>query len=132
VVAPYRAQGRLIRNLLRDFVPDAAVRRQLVTDTVERMQGQERDLIILSLTTSNPGFAANIAEFFFQPQRLNVAITRPRKKLIIVGSRFVLNAQTADPALQETVSLLDSLLQSCAYVPLTAQEPSPQVWQSNW
>jgi DNA replication ATP-dependent helicase Dna2 len=132
VVAPYRAQGRLIRNLLRDFVPDAAVRRQIVTDTVERMQGQERDLIILSLTTSNPGFAANVAEFFFQPQRLNVAITRPRKKLIIVGSRFVLNTQTADPALQETVSLLDSLLQSCAYVPLSAQEASPRVWESNW
>jgi DNA replication ATP-dependent helicase Dna2 len=93
VVAPYRAQGRLIRNLLREYVPETAVRRQLITDTVERMQGQERDLIILSLTTSNPGFAANVAEFFFQPQRLNVAITRPRKKLIIVGSRFVLNAQ---------------------------------------
>jgi DNA replication ATP-dependent helicase Dna2 len=132
VVAPYRAQGRLIRNLLRDFVPDAAVRRQIVTDTVERMQGQERDLIIISLTTSNPGFAANIAEFFFQPQRLNVAVTRPRKKLIIVGSRFVLNAQTANPDLQETVSLLDSLLQSCAYVPLSAQEASPRVWESNW
>lgn len=131
VVAPYRAQGRLIRNLLREFVPETAVRRQLITDTVERMQGQERDLIILSLTTSNPGFAANVAEFFFQPQRLNVAITRPRKKLIIVGSRFVLNAQPIDPVLQETVALLDSLLQSCAYVPLT-HDMSPQAWESQW
>ena len=83
------------------------VRRNLIVDTVERMQGQERDLIILSLTTSNPGFAANIADFFFQPERLNVAITRPRSKLIIVGSRFVLNTQTSDPALQETVLILE-------------------------
>ncbi|WP_420627179.1 DEAD/DEAH box helicase [Candidatus Leptofilum sp.] len=49
VVAPYRAQGRLIRNLLRKFVPDTAVRQKIVVDTVERMQGQERDLIIVSL-----------------------------------------------------------------------------------
>ena len=131
VVAPYRAQGRLIRNLLRQFVPEPAVRQQLITDTVERMQGQERDLIILSLTTSNAGFAANIADFFFQPERLNVAITRPRKKLIVVGSRYVLNAQPLDPDLQASVQLLDSLLQSCTYFPLT-EEASPQVWESPW
>jgi DNA replication ATP-dependent helicase Dna2 len=131
VVAPYRAQGRLIRNLLRQFVPEPAVRQQLITDTVERMQGQERDLIILSLTTSNAGFAANIADFFFQPERLNVAITRPRKKLIVIGSRYVLNAQPLDPDLQASVQLLDSLLQSCTYFPLT-EEASPQVWESSW
>jgi len=131
VVAPYRAQGRLIRNLLRQFVPEPAVRQQLITDTVERMQGQERDLINLSLTTSNAGFAANIADFFFQPERLNVAITRPRKKLIVVGSRYVLNAQPLDPDLQASVQLLDSLLQSCTYFPLT-EEASPQVWESPW
>jgi DNA replication ATP-dependent helicase/nuclease Dna2 len=131
VVAPYRAQGRLIRNLLRKFVPETAVRRQIVVDTVERMQGQERDLIILSLTTSNPGFAANVADFFFQPERLNVAITRPRKKLIIIGSRFVLNTQTLDPGLQKTVSLLESLLESCTYIPHT-QDTNPKMWKSKW
>lgn len=131
VVAPYRAQGRLIRNLLRNYVPETAVRRQLVVDTVERMQGQERDVTILSLTTSNPGFAANVAEFFFQPERLNVAITRPRSKLIIVGSRFVLNTQTIDPALQETVHLLENLLESCTYISET-HTASPDVWESEW
>lgn len=131
VVAPYRAQGRIIRNLLKKFVPDTAVRRHITIDTVERMQGQERDLIILSLTTSNPGFAANVAEFFFQPERLNVAITRPRMKLIIVGSRFVLNTQTIEPDLQETVALLESLLESCAYIP-TTHEASPELWESSW
>jgi DNA replication ATP-dependent helicase Dna2 len=44
------------------------------------MQGQERDLVILSLTTSNPAFALGLADFFYQPERLNVAVTRPRKK----------------------------------------------------
>jgi len=145
VIAPYRAQGRLIRNLLREAVPETAsstplsagVRRRIVIDTVERMQGQERDLIIISLTTSNPGFAAVVADFFFQPERLNVAITRPRKKLIIIGSRFVLDTKTADPALQETVSLLDSLLKSCTYIPYTDTDDNgigdaPRTWASDW
>ena len=131
VVAPYRAQGRLIRNLLQQFVPETAVRRQIIVDTVERMQGQERDLIILSLTTSNPGFAANVGEFFFQPERLNVAITRPRKKLIIVGSRFILNTQTADPDLQTNINLLENLLASCTTVS-HSRDLSPQVWEQEW
>jgi DNA replication ATP-dependent helicase Dna2 len=113
VVVPYRAQAREIRNLLRRATPGAAAHRQIIVDTVERMQGQERDLVILSLTTSNPGFAAGLAEFFFQPERLNVAVTRPRKKLIIVGSRHVLNAEPTDPSLKETVHLLKDLLNSC-------------------
>ena len=116
VVVPYRAQARLIRNLLREVVPNTAVRTRIVIDTVERMQGQERDLIILSLTTSNPTFATLLADFFFQPERLNVAITRPRKKLIIVGSRFVLKAKPTEPTLQANVALLADLLNSCTIV----------------
>jgi DNA replication ATP-dependent helicase Dna2 len=113
VVVPYRAQAREIRNLLRRVTPDADIYRHIVVDTVERMQGQERDLVILSLTTSNPAFAASLADFFFQPERINVAVTRPRKKLIIVGSRHVLNANPDDPALKETVDLLKDLLTGC-------------------
>src|SRR5205814_2813266 len=114
-VAPYRAQGREIRNLLRTVVPDASMRRLIVTDTVERMQGQERDLVILSLTTSNPAFAANLAEFFFQPERLNVAITRPRSKLIIVGSSHLLTTAPENLEYQLLVEQLQDLITSCAY-----------------
>jgi DNA replication ATP-dependent helicase Dna2 len=42
-----------------------------------------------------------------------VAVTRPRKKLIIVGSRHVLNADPADPAFKESVELLKDLLRRC-------------------
>jgi DNA replication ATP-dependent helicase Dna2 len=116
VVVPYRAQAREIRSLFRRLLPAGDVYRQVIVDTVERMQGQERDLVILSLTTSNPAFAAGLADFFFQPERLNVAVTRPRSKLIIVGSRHVLKATPDDPALQATVALLRDLLASCATV----------------
>lgn len=115
VVVPYRAQSREIRSLLRKALPDAETRQHIVIDTVERMQGQEREAIIVSLTTSNPTFAAHLAEFFFQPERLNVAITRPRSKLIIVGSRYVLNAQPDDPDQQVAVALFRDMLNSCSY-----------------
>lgn len=115
VVAPYRAQGRAIRGLLRKALPEQPeLRRALVIDTVERMQGQEREVVLLSLTTSNPTFASTLADFLFQPERLNVAITRPRSKLIILGSRHLLDASPADPEQQEALELLRDLLDSCA------------------
>ena len=115
VVAPYRAQGREIRNLLRQVIPDDEIRRHIVIDTVERMQGQEREAVIVSLTTSQPSFAAQLAEFFFQPERLNVAVTRARSKLIVVGSRHVLNAQPELEEHQESVALFKSFIASCSY-----------------
>lgn len=118
IIAPYRAQGREIRSCLRQVIVDPIKRKLLVTDTVERMQGQERDLIILSLTTASPAFATDLADFFFQPERLNVAITRPRSKLIIVGSSTVLLATPADPDLQDDVARLADFLHSCVYYPL--------------
>lgn len=87
IVTPYRAQGRAVRTLLSEqFGP--AVARTVVADTVERMQGQERELIILSLASGDEVFLGAVAEFFFQPQRLNVSITRAKCKLIVIGPEF--------------------------------------------
>jgi DNA replication ATP-dependent helicase Dna2 len=84
VVTPYRSQGRAIRKeLARRLGYEEA--RQIVADTVERMQGQERELVILSLTSGDKVFLAAVAEFFFQPERLNVSITRAKTKLIVIG-----------------------------------------------
>ncbi len=113
VIAPYRAQGREIRNRLARSINDRDVRRALVVDTVERMQGQEREVILFSMTTASPTFAAELAGFFFQEQRLNVTITRPRTKLIIVGSSAVLQALPNDPEEQAAVELFRDLLQHC-------------------
>jgi len=84
IVTPYRAQGRAVRNLLHQRL-GRPVARQVIADTVERMQGQERELVILSLATGDRTFLQAVAEFFFQPQRLNVSITRAKSKLIVIG-----------------------------------------------
>ncbi len=113
VVAPFRAQGRTIRKLLRKVMPSEEALKELVVDTVERMQGQEREVVIVSMTTSNLAFAERLASFYFQPERLNVSITRPRTKLILVGSSRVLGAQPEDPDDLAWVDLLKDLLEHC-------------------
>jgi DNA replication ATP-dependent helicase Dna2 len=119
VVVPYRAQGRLIRNLLREVLPTREMLKELVVDTVERMQGQEREVVLVSLTTSSPSFASQLAEFFFQPERLNVAITRPRTKLILVGSKHVLKAEKGIPEVDLCIDLLRDLIKNCAMYDLS-------------
>ncbi|MEI6291042.1 MAG: C-terminal helicase domain-containing protein, partial [Chloroflexota bacterium] len=113
VVVPYRAQSRLIRSLLRRSLKDDELLSKLMVDTVERMQGQEREVILFSFTTASPKFAAQMAEFLFQPQRLNVAVTRPRTKLILVGSHAMFGASEYSLEHRETLDLLRDLINSC-------------------
>jgi DNA replication ATP-dependent helicase Dna2 len=84
IVTPYRAHGRTVRSALARAIgwDDA---RHVVADTVERMQGQERELVVLSLATGDLGFLGAVAGFFFQPERLNVSVTRAMTKLVIIG-----------------------------------------------
>lgn len=103
IVTPYRAQGRVIRNLLAQRFGRAAAL-QVVADTVERMQGQERELIILSLATGDEVFLNNIAGFFFQPERLNVAITRAMTKLVVIGPAMSSVPSLEDETIQRWVS----------------------------
>ncbi len=95
VVTPYRAQGRAVRTaLLRRLGPASA--RPIVADTVERLQGQERELILVSLASGDAGFIARVAGFLFRPERLNVAITRAMTKLVLIGPK--LGGSDSDPA----------------------------------
>jgi DNA replication ATP-dependent helicase Dna2 len=116
VVVPYRAQSRLIRSLLRRTLEDSEVFNKIVVDTVERMQGQEREVILVSFTTASPKFAAQVADFLFSPNRLNVAVTRPRSKLILVGSHEMLMADEYDASKKETLDLIRDLIQNSTQI----------------
>ena len=94
VVSPFRAQLRLIRTLVKRGLDAAGYSGALpVIDTVERIQGQERDLVIVSLVASDPDhLAGEAAAFFYSGNRLNVTITRARTKLIVVASPLAFTA----------------------------------------
>ena len=83
VIAPHRRQNVKIREMLASRGLSGA---HPMVDTVERIQGRERDLIILSMTLSDPDVLSAEADFLFLPHRFNVAITRARRKLIVVAS----------------------------------------------
>jgi DNA replication ATP-dependent helicase Dna2 len=112
IVTPYRAQARLIKLLLRETL-GYAVARRIVADTVERMQGQEREVILLSLVTSDLAFLRAVAEFYFQPQRLNVSFTRARTKLVVIGDRAMADFATDDAVLAEQVDIFRGMLSAC-------------------
>ncbi|MCC6443760.1 MAG: PD-(D/E)XK nuclease family protein [Armatimonadetes bacterium] len=92
VVVPHRAQ----RVALRRAYPDLSLRDESTgetlleaVDTVERFQGDEREVVLISATESDPDYILSNAAFLFDPRRLTVAISRAKKKLIVVASRSV-------------------------------------------
>ena len=77
VIAPYNAQVNLLKNYLND---------KARVSTVDKFQGQEAPIAIISLTASTGDDAPRGLDFLLQPNRLNVAISRAKCLLIIVGS----------------------------------------------
>lgn len=87
VLSPFRAQAANIRRVIRknEYVYEEN-RILLAIDTVDKMQGQEREVIIFSLTAGNIEYMTEMADFLYNPNKLNVAFSRAKSKLIIVGN----------------------------------------------
>lgn len=102
VVTPHRAHNALVRASLAE----RGFGDRCLVETVERMQGRERDAIVLSYAVADPEFAAVEGGFLFSQERFNVAITRPRSKLIIVVSRRLLEVVSPDEDVLDSVHVL--------------------------
>ena len=90
VITPYRAQVREVkRALMLKGIIDEDTLDDVFVDTIERMQGQERDYVIFTLANSNPSEIEDRLEFFYSPNRLNVAITRAKTKCIVLANEKV-------------------------------------------
>ena len=103
IISPYRAQVQLLRRLLLKREYFKPFRRAISVNTVDGFQGQERDVIVISLVRSNDegqiGFLRDL-------RRMNVAITRARMKLIILGDRPTL---TRHPFYRQLWQYIESL-----------------------
>lgn len=84
IISPYRAQVQYLRRLLMKREYFKPFRRLISINTVDGFQGQERDVIVISMVRSND--EGNIG-FLRDLRRMNVAITRARMKLIILGDK---------------------------------------------
>jgi len=84
LISPHRAQNNATADRLTTLLGDPASKLPLI-DTVERVQGAERDVILYAFTTSDLDYVTR--PFINNPNRFNVAITRAKQKLIVVGSK---------------------------------------------
>lgn len=83
IITPYKAQARLIRRLLKMNYFLKRYRRRIAVNTVDGFQGQERDVIVISMVRDNDDGTIG---FLRDLRRMNVAMTRAKMKLIIIGS----------------------------------------------
>ncbi len=92
LISPHRAQNNAIAEKLEKLlsINDKNPVRLPLIDTIERIQGAQRDIIIFGLTVSDPDHI--LTDFINNPNRLNVAISRAKTKLIIIGSRAFFQA----------------------------------------
>jgi hypothetical protein len=87
VVAPYNDQVTLVSDRLDE---------DITVDTVEQFQGDQREVMVLSMTGSAPGHVTRQSEFLQNPHRLNVGASRMQRKVIILASRSIFEAVTPD------------------------------------
>ncbi|GAB1462305.1 DEAD/DEAH box helicase [Pedobacter sp.] len=88
IMSPYRAQVREIKKEIKKILRNSISNPfdTLFVDTVDSMQGQQRNYIIYSLSNSHPLESMRRLDFFYSPNRLNVAITRAIKKCIVISN----------------------------------------------
>ncbi|HEX6817537.1 MAG TPA: ATP-binding protein [Ktedonobacterales bacterium] len=99
VVVPHRAQKAALQEALPQLtVMDRATGAIAVSavDTVERFQGDERAVILVSATESDPHYLLAASAFLLDPRRLTVALSRAKQKMVLVASRSVFTLFSAD------------------------------------
>lgn len=115
VVAPHRAQGSRINDLLQKvFRADTAATPALIAgavDTVERYQGQQRDVIIASFGLGDPEMIAVEDEFLYDLRRFNVMVSRACVKVIVLMSRSVLEHLSDDQDVLRASRLLKQFVE---------------------
>lgn len=87
LISPYKQQVYKLRHLVKVNANLKSIRKQITVNTIDGFQGQERDVILISLVRANED--GNIG-FLSELRRMNVAITRAKMKLIIVGDSSTL------------------------------------------
>ena len=130
IISPYKAQVQYLRSLLKKDAFLRPIRKCITINTVDAFQGQERDVILVSLVRANEtgeiGFLRDL-------RRMNVAITRARMKLIILGASTTLcrhkfykklyESCTKRKIWSEEQSSIDSMSSNDPMSPMPPNEP---------
>ena len=110
IISPYRQQVERNTKSIHesyDYLPNVKI------DTIDSFQGQERDLIIISLVRSNENLAIGFLKDY---RRLNVALTRARKKLIVIGDSATLASDKFYGQFMEYIDSIDAYHSAYAFL----------------
>ena len=88
VISPYRHQVELLKEIVLTADSLQDVVKAITVNTIDSFQGQERDIVYISMTRSN---ADSTIGFLSDVRRMNVAMTRARKKLVVMGDSATLS-----------------------------------------
>jgi superfamily I DNA and/or RNA helicase len=113
IVVPHRAQRAALQQAFPALcVIDAStgLPARSAIDTVERFQGGERTVILVSATESDRAYLLMSSEFLLDPRRLTVALSRAKRKMVLVASRSVFSLFSPDEDVFANAQLWKNLL----------------------
>lgn len=88
IISPYRNQVRLLQDLVAQSTALKPYAAKITVNTIDSFQGQERDIVYIGMTRSN---ADSRVGFLSEIRRMNVAMTRARKRLVVIGDSATLS-----------------------------------------
>ena len=106
VIAPYRAQEALLRSVLPKSMDEQI-------GTVDRFQGREADIVIFSMTSSDANNLPRDIDFLYSVKRLNVAVSRARKKAIVIANKPLLTIPVSNLEQLKLVNALCKFKHAC-------------------
>lgn len=104
VIAPYRQQASLLKELVAEDELLKTIKKFIQVHTIDSFQGQEKDIIYISLTRAN---ANQQIGFLSDLRRMNVAMTRAKKKLIVIGDSSTIGQHSFYKGFLDYVTGLD-------------------------
>ena len=135
IMSPYRAQVREIKDEVKKVLPQSISKPfdTLLVDTVDGMQGQERNYIIYSIANSHPLESMRRLDFLYSPNRLNVAITRAIKKCFVIANYKVFEIIDEELKVHEDYKeIKDSLDIFKLYYALSSKVEINETDESEW
>jgi hypothetical protein len=134
VVVPHRAQRAALQEVVPALTlidPATGAVTLSAVDTVERFQGGERTVILVGATESDREYLLASSQFLLDPRRLTVALSRAKRKMVLVAARSVFELFSADEETFANSQLWKNLLRRTCTVPLWSGDRSGrrvEVW----
>jgi superfamily I DNA and/or RNA helicase len=116
IVVPHRAQRAALQLSFPELcIIDASTGMPVrsAIDTVERFQGGERTVIIVSATESDRAYLLASSKFLLDPRRLTVALSRAKRKMILIASRSIFSLFSPDEETFTNSLIWKNLLRTC-------------------